>query len=115
MVPKGQEIIEIAKTVLKDFNRNNYVPDSFRIFPPEKVEKRERSPFSFDSWEVAVKVPDEQWVGALSFFAIFIKDETMEPFMFWDGGAEGRTLKLEIVKKNGKYTIGKEWKQESAE
>lgn len=36
----------------------------------------------------------------------------MQPFMFHDGGAEGRTPNLTIIKKNGKYTIGDIWKNE---
>jgi len=30
--------------------------------------------------------------------------------MFHDGGAEGRTPDLQIIKKDGKYIIGNEWK-----
>lgn len=30
--------------------------------------------------------------------------------MFHDGGEEGRTPNLKIIKKNEKYTIGDEWK-----
>lgn len=52
---------------------------------------------------------DEQF-GGYGIFSIYFKDETMEPFMFHDGGAEGRTPDLQVVKKNGKYTIGDEWK-----
>ena len=67
--------------------------------------------YLFDVWEVFVDVPQEQF-GGTGPFSIAFKDETMEPFMFHDGGAEGRTPDLEIIKKDGKYIIGNEWKKE---
>ena len=107
---KKEIALEKAKQVLSDFKRDNYFPDTFHINTPEKVKERKYSrSFSFDVWEIWVDVPQEQF-GGTGLFSIYIKDETMEPFIFHDGGAEGRTPDLEILKKDGKYVIGNEWK-----
>lgn len=98
-----------SKKVLEDFNRE-YLEDTFQFFSPQKL-KELGYDFSYDVWKIFINVPDEQF-GGHSPFSICFKDETMEPFMFHDGGAEGRVPDLEIIKKNGKYTIGNEWKKE---
>lgn len=100
-------LIEKAKQVLKDFKRD-FFEDTFKIFSPKDLKKIGQYEFSFDVWEVFVDVPDEQF-GGQSPFSIYFKDENMKPFMFHDGGAPGRVPDLEIIKTNGKYTIGKEW------
>ena len=106
---KGKKIIEISKQILKDFSRK-YFEDSFKVYTPEKVnEWWSNNKYPYDVWEVTILVPDEQF-GSSGIFKVCFKDETLEPFMFHDGGAEGRTPNLKIIKKNGKYVIGDEWK-----
>ncbi|PUB28107.1 hypothetical protein C8J95_10851 [Elizabethkingia sp. YR214] len=108
---KTKKIIEISKKILKDFNRE-YEEDSFTIFKPEEIKNRKFSrTYPYDVWEILIRVPQEQF-GGTGVFSIYFKDETMEPFKFHDGGAPGRVPDLEILKKNGKYVIGDEWKNE---
>ncbi|MDE5438009.1 hypothetical protein KRE40_07800 [Elizabethkingia meningoseptica] len=106
---KTKKIIEISKKILKDFNRV-FFEDTFKVFSPQDIKDWGHN-FNFDAWKVFVDVPNEQFGGQAP-FSICFKDETMEPFMFHDGGTEGRTPNLEILKKNGKYVIGDEWKNE---
>jgi len=105
-VEKEKIALEKAIQVLGDF-RKEYFSDSFKVYNPEKVENNSYYQFSYNVWEIFVDVPQEQFWGT-GLFSIYIKDETMEPFMFHDGGAEGRVPDLEILKKNGKYVIGEE-------
>lgn len=105
---KEKKVIEISKQILNDFDRK-YFEDTFKIFKPVEVKKHTYYNFQYDVWEIFIDVPDEQF-GSTGVFSIYFKDENLEPFMFHDGGAEGRTLDLEIIKKNGKYIIGDEWK-----
>ncbi len=105
---KEKKIIETSKKILNDFVRE-FKLDSFKIFGPDEVKKKKYYNFQYNVWEVFVNVTDEQF-GGYGIFSLYFKDETMEPFMFHDGGAEGRTPDLQVVKKNGKYTIGDEWK-----
>lgn len=107
---KEKILIEKSIKVLEDFNRV-FFEDTFKIFSPQKLKDWGTYKYSFDVWEVFVNVPDEQF-GGQSPFSICFNDETMEPFMFHDGGAPGRTPDLEIIKKEGKYTIGDIWKVE---
>ncbi|WP_230848047.1 hypothetical protein [Myroides odoratus] len=109
---KEKKLIEVSKKVLQDFNRA-FFDDTFKVFNPKKINELEYN-FGFDVWKVFVHVPDEQF-GGQSPFSICFRDDTMEPFMFHDGGAEGRTPDLEILKKSGKYVIGEEWKREKGE
>lgn len=106
---KKEKVIEISKQILKNFERE-YFPDTFKVSSPEEVKEwwGNDLKFQFDVWEVFIDVPDEQF-GGTSVFSIYFKDDPLEPFMFHDGGAEGRTPNLEIIKKNGKYEIGDEW------
>lgn len=110
---KEKIALEKAIQVLGDF-RKEYFSDSFKVYNPEKVENNSYYQFPYNVWEIFVDVPQEQF-GGTGLFSIYIKDETMEPFMFHDGGAEGRTPDLEILKKKGKYVIGEEWKRETGE
>lgn len=105
---KEKKIIEISKQILKDFGRE-YFEDTFDLRSPKELKDWGAYEYSFDVWKIYVNVPDEQF-GGQSPFSICFKDETMEPFMFHDGGAPGRTPDLTIIKKNGKYAIGDEWK-----
>lgn len=107
---KIKKIIEISKKVLSDLGRE-YFEDTFKIYTPQKVKELGIDKFNFDVWETIVDVPDEQFGGQSPYF-IFFKDDTLEPFKFHDGGAPGRVPDLEILKKNGKYVIGDEWKNE---
>jgi hypothetical protein len=104
---KEKKIIEISKQILKDFERE-YFDNTFKVFRPIDVKKRTYYIFSYDVWEIFINVPDEQF-GGTGVFSMYFKDETMEPFMFHDGGAEGRTPDLEILMKDGKYLIGDVW------
>ncbi|WP_312923828.1 hypothetical protein [Empedobacter brevis] len=107
---KEKKIIEISKKNLKDFGRE-YFPDTIKIRLPKELKEwyGANYPFDFDVSRILIGVPDEQF-GSTGVFSIYFKDENLEPFMFHDGGAEGRTPNLKIIKKNGKYTIGDEWK-----
>ena len=105
---KKERIIEISKKILEDFGRE-YFEDTFDLRSPQELKGLGDYEYSYDIWKVFVKVPDEQF-GGKSPFSICFKDEDIEPFMFHDGGAEGRTPDLKILKKNGKYVIGDEWK-----
>lgn len=105
---KKEKIVEISKKILKDFGRE-FFENTFDLRSPKELKDWGTYEFLFDVWIVYVDVSDEQF-GGKSPFSICFKDETMEPFMFHDGGAPGRTPDLEIVKKNGKYAIGDEWK-----
>lgn len=105
---KEKKLIEISKKILNDYGRE-FFENTFKIFSPQKLKDWGTYEYDFDVWEVFVDVPDDQF-GGQSPFSISFKDETMEPFMFHDGGAEGRTPDLEIIKKDGKYIIGNEWK-----
>ncbi|MDM1046623.1 hypothetical protein HX004_17605 [Myroides sp. 1354] len=107
---KDKIALDKAKQVLNDFKRDNFLSDSFKVFNPEEVKKITVFNFSQNIWKVVVSVPQEQF-GGTGLFSIYIKDETMEPFMFHDGGAEGRVPFLNILSKNGKYVIGEEWKE----
>lgn len=104
---KEKKLVEESKKILNDFKRE-FFENTFKIFSPQKLKELEYE-FEFGVWKVFVSVPDEQF-GGQSPFSIYFKDETMEPFMFHDGGAEGRTPDLQIIKKDGKYIIGNEWK-----
>ena len=101
-------LIEISKQILKDFRRE-FFEDEFKIFSPQKLKDRGNYEYSNDVWEIFIEVPHEQF-GGRGYFLICFKDDKLEPFMFHDGGAEGRTPDLTIIKKNGKYIIGDEWK-----
>lgn len=105
---KEKQLVEIAKKILKDLKKE-YFPDTFKVFSPQKLKDWGTYEYNFDVWEVFVDVPQEQF-GGIGPFSISFKDDTIEPFMFHDGGAEGRVPNLEIIKKNGKYEIGNEWK-----
>lgn len=108
---KEKQIIEISKQILKDFERE-YFPDTFKVYTSEKLKEWwGKDKFPYNVWEVTTLVPDEQF-GSSGVFSIYFKDDTLEPLMFHDGGAEGRTPDLTIIKKNGKYIIGDEWKNE---
>lgn len=102
-------LIEKAKDILQDFGRE-FFEETFKVYTPHKIKELDIDKFNFDVWKVVVQVPDEQFGGQSPYF-IFFKEDTLEPFMFHDGGAEGRTPDLEILKKNGKYVIGDEWKE----
>lgn len=107
---REKKLIEISKQILKDFERE-YFPDTLKVYSPEKVKEWwGNDKYSYNVFEVTALVPDEQF-GGTGVFLICFKDENLDPFMFHDGGAEGRVPKLEIIKKNGKYTIGAEWKE----
>jgi hypothetical protein len=106
---KEKKIIDISKQILKDFGRV-FFEDEFKIFTPKKLQELEYN-FEFNTWKIFIEVPQEQF-GGRGYFSICFKDETMEPFMFHDGGAEGRTPDLEILMKDGKYVIGDVWKNE---
>ena len=97
---KEEKLIETSKKILIDFGRE-FFEDTFKIFSPQSLRNWGTYKYDYDVWEVFVDVPDEQF-GGQSPFSICFKDETMEPFMFHDGGAPGRTPYLEILKKNGK-------------
>ena len=103
---KEETVLRIGKQVMEDFKNTysfiEYFPDTFKVFPPKPDEIY---PDYRDLWAVFVDVPNRQF-GGTSSFAVYIKDETMEPFMFHDGGAEGRTPDIKIIVKNGKYHIG---------
>lgn len=105
---KEDKIIAISKQILKDFERE-YIEKPFKIFKPVETKKHTYYNFQYDVWEIFIDVPDEQF-GSTGVFSIYFKDENLEPFMFHDGGAPGRVPDLKIIKKNGKYTIGDEWK-----
>lgn len=104
---KDKKAIEISKKILTDFGRV-YFEDTFKVYSPKKVKELNIDQFNFDVLETIVNVPDEQFGGQSPYF-IFFKNDTLEPFMFHDSGAEGRTPNLKIIKKNGKYEIGDEW------
>lgn len=104
---KEETAVEKAKKVLGDFKRT-YNENTIKVFSPEKLKEWGTYKYLFDVWKVFIDVPDEQF-GGESPFCIAIKDETMEPFMFHDGGAPGRVPELEIIKKNGNYSIGDVW------
>ena len=106
---KEKKLIETSKNILNDFGRE-FFEDTFKIFSPQNLKDWGTYKYHYDVWEVFVNVPDEQF-GGQSPFSISFKDDTMEPFMFHDSGAPGRTPDLEILKKNGKYIIGDEWKE----
>lgn len=103
-----KKLTEISKQILKDFGRE-YFEETFKVYTPQKVKELDIEKFNYDVWETIVNVPDEQFGGQSPYF-IFFKADTLEPFMFHDSGAEGRTPYLEILKKNGKFIIGDEWK-----
>lgn len=107
---KEKKIIEISKQILKDFGRE-YFPDTIKIKPPKELKEWYGTdyPFDFDVSRILIGVPDEQF-GSTGVFSIYFKDDTLEPIKFNDGGAGGRTPDLTIIKKNGKYVIGDEWK-----
>ena len=105
---KEKVLIDKSKQILNDFGRD-FFEKTFEIYTPQKVKELNIDKFDFDVWETIVNVPDEQFGGQSPYF-IFFKDENLEPFMFFDGGAPGRVPRLEILKKNGKYEIGDEWK-----
>lgn len=107
---KEQIIVEKSKNILIDFGRE-FKDESFKVFKPDEVKKNNYYNFQYDVWEIFINVPDEQF-GGFGIFSIYFIGETMEPFMFHDGAAEGRTPNLKIIKKNGKYEIGDEWKNE---
>lgn len=107
---KEKKLIETSKKILNDFGRE-YFDDTFDLRSPQELKDWGTYEYSYDVWYVYVKVPHEQFGGQGTFLICF-KDETLEPFMFHDFGAPGRTPDLEILKKNGKYTIGDEWKNE---
>lgn len=108
---KEKKIIETSKQILKDFGRE-FFEDSFKVRNPKQLREWLGNDymFQFDVWKLLIGVPDEQF-GSTGVFSIYFKDENLEPFMFHDGGAEGRVPDLEILKKNGKYIIGDEWKE----
>lgn len=95
--------------VLEDFKRQ-YFEETFQVFSPEKLKELGYN-FDYEVWKIFIDVPDEQFGGQSPFY-IYFKNETMEPFMFHDGGAEGRVPDLAIIKKDGKYEIGNEWTDE---
>lgn len=107
---KKEKLVQISKQILNDFGRE-YFENTFNLYSPQELKDRGTYDFTYDVWKVFVDVPDEQF-GGQSPFSICFKEETMEPFMFHDFGAEGRTPDLEVIKKNGKYIIGDEWKNE---
>jgi len=106
---KEKILIETSKKILNDFGRE-FFEDTFKIFTPQKLKDRGNYEYAIDVWEIFVNVPDEQF-GGQSPFLICFKDDALEPFMFHDGGAPGRVPDLEVLKKNGKYIIGDEWKR----
>ncbi|TXF79488.1 hypothetical protein [Chryseobacterium sp.] len=105
---KEKILLEKSKKFLQDVNRQ-YFENTFKIYAPQKVKDLNIDKFNFEVWETIVNVPDEQFGGQSPYF-IFFRNDTLEPFMFHDSGAEGRTPNLEILQKNGKYEIGDEWK-----
>jgi len=109
---KVKKLIEISKQILKDFERE-FFEDTFDLRSPKELKEwwGDDYKFQFDVWYVYIKVPHEQFGGQGTFLICF-KDENLEPFMFHDFGAPGRTPDLTIIKKNGKYAIGDEWKNE---
>jgi hypothetical protein len=104
------KLITISKKILNDFGRE-FFENTFKFFSPQELKERGTYKYNYDVWEVFVNVPDEQF-GGQSPFSICFKEETMEPFMFHDFGAPGRTPYLTVIKKNGKYVIGDVWRNE---
>jgi hypothetical protein len=104
MKQKEQDVIDVAKKVLKDIEYNYYLEETIETFNTENDEYlKEQS--DFDAWWFYVDVPHEQFEGQSGVLIVVVEDETLNPTIFKDGSGF-RIPDLKIAKNDkGKYFI----------